>query len=122
MTITKEGLRNLVTRTYMKKNNCKYCGGKFKVSTTEYTIRSRHAKKAETTIENLSVNECTICGHVEMPESSERYIEMIREKIRKEMEEQTNHITSVTNEAPTDKTSVNDHLKKFTKMIKKLIG
>lgn len=106
----------------MKKNNCKYCGGKFKVSTTEYTIRSRHAKKAETTIENLAVNECTICGHVEMPESSERYIEMIREKIRKEMEEQTNHIEQANIQAPVDKPSINGHLKNFTKMIKKLIG
>ena len=106
----------------MKKNNCKYCGGKFKVSTTEYTIRSRHVQKAETTIENLAVNECTICGHVEMPESSERYIEMIREKIRKEMEQQTNHIEQTTVEISSDKTSINGHLKNLTKMIKKLIG
>lgn len=110
----------------MKKNNCKYCGGKFKISTTEYTIRSRHAKKAQTTIENLSVNECTICGHIEMPESSERYIEMIREKIRKEMEQQTSYKDLVKAELPSDnaaeKPSMNAHLKNFTKMIKKLIG
>lgn len=106
----------------MKKNNCKYCGGLFKVATTEYTIRSRHSQKSETTIENLVVNECTICGHVEMPESSEKYIEMIRQKIRREMEGETNEakVTSMISKPEVNPLDI--HLKNFKNIIKKLIG
>lgn len=112
----------------MKNNNCKYCGGTFKISTTEYTIRSRHSQKSETTIENLSVNECTICGHTEMPESSEKYIEMIRQKIRNEMEANTmnsSRILKINNATPLPKSESNpidNHLNNIMKMFKKFIG
>jgi hypothetical protein len=103
----------------MNKKDCKYCGGKFKISTTEYTIRSRHSEKNETTIENLGVNECTICGHAEMHESSERYIEMIRAIIRKEMELQAN---TSRNHVMKDDDSRDNNLQYFKKIFKKFIG
>lgn len=94
--------------------NCKYCGGKFRLTTKEYTLRSRCEKKSETVIENLSMYECTICGHKEMPESSEAYISMIRNIIQKEMEKQA------------DKSSTqyveNIYISTFKKMLSKLIG
>lgn len=110
----------------MKKNVCKYCGGKFKISTTEYTIRSRHSSKAETTIENLAVNECTICGHIEMPETSELYIEMIRKKIREEMNEKTNSYKGIESIEETDiekeKVASDFNLSSIKNMFKKFIG
>jgi len=103
----------------MTKTKCKYCGGSFKTSSKEYTLRSRHLDKAETTIENLIVKECKICGHSEMPEDSERYIEVIRQKIRKEMETQRNAAKVVVFE---DTPDVENPLKNIKDFFRKLIG
>lgn len=105
----------------MKTNDCKYCGGAYKNATTEYTIRSRHSEQSETTIENLNVDECTICGHIEMTESSEKYIEIIRQKIRREMEKQSEIAqTYSASSEPIDRTldislkNIKNFFKKFT--------
>lgn len=102
-------------------NDCKFCGGQFKITTTEYTIRSRHSEKSETTIENLGVNECTICGHIELPESSEKYIEMIRQTIRREMESQGSD-KRITAQNTSSDTTNDEPLANFKRFFKKLIG
>lgn len=104
----------------MNITDCKFCGGQFKITTTEYTIRSRHSEKSETTIENLGVNECTICGHIELPESSEKYIEMIRQTIRKEMENHNGDRRTAVSK-PNEKQSA-EPLLNFKNFFKKLIG
>lgn len=70
-------------------NRCAICDGKFKQTVKKHTIKTRHREKNNIVIENLPVLQCTICGHVEIPEESQQVIEAIRTRIRKEMEENT---------------------------------
>jgi len=65
---------------------CRHCGGTFKNSTKEYIIETRHMLKPKMTIENLPVEECSICGAIEIPKSSEQIIQILRNKLRREME------------------------------------
>lgn len=86
-------------------HSCANCGGKFKVSTSKYVIRSRHSEKKNVEIENLSVLQCTICGNIEMTEASEFYIRIIREKIKNEMQQKVNpnlHVNDSLSTRPSD--------------------
>ena len=68
-------------------NRCTICDGKFKQTAKKHTIKTRHQAKNNLVIENLPVLQCTICGHIEIPEESQKVIEAIRLRIRREMEE-----------------------------------
>lgn len=74
--------------TNMSNIKCPRCkNSNFKPTTKTHTIKTCHIEKPELTFENLPVNECIICGHTIVPKTSEVYIELIRKKIRKEMED-----------------------------------
>jgi YgiT-type zinc finger domain-containing protein len=66
---------------------CKICGGSHKISTREHNVRSRNPQRRNLVIENLPVNECKICGHITIPESSQKMVSMLRESIRNQMVE-----------------------------------
>jgi len=69
----------------MKCSNCR--NDEFKNVTRQHVVKTRHAEKQEMVIENLPVHECKVCGETIIPESSEKFIELIRTKIRQEMEQ-----------------------------------
>lgn len=69
--------------------NCPNCGGDYKISTSEYIVKSRDSAKNKMVIENLDVLECKICGSTEFTEESEYYIQLIRKKISEEMKKKS---------------------------------
>lgn len=56
--------------------------------------------KPKMTIENLPVEECSICGAIEIPKSSEQIIQILRNKLRREMESMVQNDQPVTEELP----------------------
>lgn len=91
----------------------------FKIIKKKHPIKTRFSLDNEIVVENLPVNECKICGHTVIPESSEKYITMIREKIRDKMKE------SIEEERIKEEESSQDQTLNFSKIkdtIKKIIG
>lgn len=74
-------------------NRCTVCEGKFKRSTKKHVIRTRHQEKGQITIENLPVLQCSVCGHVEIPEESEAVIAAIRASVRRDMERRVANVS-----------------------------
>jgi hypothetical protein len=67
---------------------CK-CGGSYKITTSEMPINTRNKEVGVPVIENLSILKCNVCGNVIIPEESKFYIELIRNKNRSRLEEET---------------------------------
>ena len=72
----------------MKK--CVYCNNNMKLVKKEHPVRSRNQNSSEVVFEDLKTLVCTVCGHSELPESSEHYVNFIKQKLRKEMAHPSN--------------------------------
>lgn len=75
-------------------SRCKLCGGSFKNNTKEHVLKTRNKNNPERIIENLDVLECTICGNVVIPDTSEKINNFFRVKARREMAENGSYVES----------------------------
>lgn len=74
-------------------NKCSCCGGKYKLSTKEHVIQTRHVSRSKMVIENLPIYLCTICGNSIVTEMGQKMIQCLKLKVRKEMEDLASHAT-----------------------------
>lgn len=69
------------------RNKCKKCGNSFNEDTMKYVIQTRSLSKPKLVIENLPIEKCTVCDNFTIPESSQLYIQYLKQELRREMEE-----------------------------------
>lgn len=70
----------------MQTKECNKCGGRLRHTTKTHSIKTRLESHKEMNIENLPIEECTICGEIEMSERSQEIIQTVKHMVKTEMQ------------------------------------
>lgn len=70
-------------------NKCKKCGGAFILTEQDYILETRHPQHPRLKFEDTKMFQCKICGSVELTSESTRIIQLVKNKLKDEMRDQT---------------------------------